>query len=364
MTRYDTIKLTRSENNPVLSPHMVKPSVPDWEVIGAFNAGIAQYKDEVIMLVRVAERPVQDDPNKVKVPVLQIDRESEDENELPFTVITLDRQDPQYDLSDSRVVRYRDGETAYLTSISHLRVARSRDGINFEIDDKPTIMPSGRLEMWGIEDPRITPIDDQYLITYSAASDKGVCVGLLKTTDFATFERMGIILAPTNKDVVIFPERINGRYQMLHRPVPSDFGYPEIWLAESEDLKHWGNHQFVMGVRPDTWENARIGASCIPIRTDEGWLILYHGADEENRYGMNAALLDLEDPTRVIARLDQPFMIPEASYEKDGFFSNVVFACGAIVDGDDIIMYYGAADEHMARATFKLSALLELLRTS
>jgi predicted GH43/DUF377 family glycosyl hydrolase len=360
LNRIASVIITRCESNPIISPHMIQPSIPGWEVIGVFNAGVVRHEEEIIMLLRVAERPMQDDPELVKCPVCRADGEIDATGE-PFEVITLNRQDPRYDLSDARVVRDRNGNTIYLTSISHLRLARSKDGIHFEIDEHPTIMPQGLLETWGIEDPRITKLEDEYLITYSAVSDKGVGVGLIRTPDFRTFKREGIILPPTNKDVVIFPERIGGKYMMLHRPVPSGIGTPDIWLAESEDLKHWGCHRFVIGVRPGSWESARIGAGCVPIRTKEGWLILYHGADEQHRYGMSAALLSLDDPSRVIARLDEPFMLPEAEYERVGFFPNVVFACGAIIDGDDVHMYYGAADEHIARATFRLSELMSLL---
>jgi len=360
LNRNVNVTITRCESNPIISPHMIRPSIPGWEVIGAFNAGVVRHGEEIIMLIRVAERPVQDDPDAVHCPVCHIDGQVAGDDQ-PYTVITLSRNDPDYDLSDSRVVRDRKGNTVYLTSISHLRLARSRDGIQFEIDERPTIMPQGPLESWGIEDPRITALDGEYLITYSAVSDKGVGVGLIRTTDFQLFKREAMILPPTNKDAVIFPERIGGKYLMLHRPVPSGIGSPDIWLAESDDLKYWGNHRFVMGVRHGSWESTRIGAGCVPIRTEEGWLILYHGADEQHRYAMNAALLDLNDPARVIARLREPFMIPEADYEKEGFFSDVVFACGAVVDGDHVHMYYGAADEHLGRVTFQLSQLMNVL---
>ncbi len=362
MNRNMNVSIIRCDSNPIISPHMIRPSIPGWEVIGSFNAGVVQHGEETIMLIRVAERPAQDDPEVVKCPVCRTDASGN--QDMPFSVITLKRSDPNYDYADSRVVRDRQGNTVHLTSISHLRLARSRDGIRFEIDERPTIMPEGPLETWGIEDPRITCLDGEYLITYSAVSDKGVGVGLIRTTDFRSFRRMGLILPPTNKDAVIFPERIGGKVMMLHRPVPSGIGTPDIWLAESDDLKSWGHHRFVMGVRPGSWESARIGAGCVPIRTENGWLILYHGADEQHRYGMNAALLDARDPARVIARLPEPLMIPEAEYEKEGFFSDVVFACGAVVDGDLVHMYYGAADEHMGRVTFQLSQLMNVLITS
>lgn len=354
------VPVQRTAENPLIVPQNVRPSMEGWEVIGAFNAGVCEYEDEVILLLRVAERPVQVHPDQLVVPVLDVRAEFAEEPVMK--TVTLNRHDPELDFSDPRVVKNRAGKTIYLTSISHLRIARSRDGVNFEIADRPSVMPQGRMECWGIEDPRITKLNDQYYITYSAISDKGVSVGLITTKDFQAFHRMGLILAPTNKDVVLFPERINGRYYMLHRPVPDGIGEPEIWLAESEDLQHWGNHRLIMELRPGAWDGARIGAGCVPIRTAEGWLILYHGADKQQRYSMGAALLDLKQPWKVLARAEEPFLTPVAPYEREGFFPDVVFACGAIVKNDDVTMYYGAADDAMASATFSLSDVLRGLR--
>jgi predicted GH43/DUF377 family glycosyl hydrolase len=352
------INMQRSAANPLITPKDIVPSFPNWEVLGAFNAGIIQHRDEIVMLLRVAERPVQDDPNYMLVPVLNLENGSGDPAAIMNTV-KVNRRDERFDFSDPRVIRDQEGNTIYLTSISHLRVARSKDGEQFAVDARPTILPEGELESWGIEDSRITAIDGIYYLTYSAISEKGVCVGMLSTTDFERFTREGIMLAPTNKDVVIFPEKINGLYYMLHRPVPEGIGYPEMWIAQSPDLIHWGRHEFLMGLSET---DARIGAGCVPIKTEIGWLILYHGADIEHRYYMGAALLDIEHPSKVIARLNDAIMIPEADYEVDGFFNSVIFACGAVVEGDVVTMYYGAADDSMGSATFSLSKLMHLLQ--
>lgn len=353
--------MQRCRLNPLITPGDIVPSFPEWEVLGAFNAGVAQINDEIILLLRVAESPRQTDPNHLLVPVLDTDV-CDGGKGTRMKTVKLDRNDPNLDFSDPRVVRDRDGRTLYLTSISHLRVARSRDGERFTIEESPSIMPEGRAECWGIEDPRITFLDNHYYITYSAVSDKGVGVGLLSTRDFVRFQREGLILAPTNKDAVIFPERIEGRYYMLHRPVPEGIGAPEMWLATSSDLKHWGDHQFLMGLRDGLWDDQRIGAGCVPIKTDDGWLVLYHGADGANRYCMGAALLDLRQPGRVIARLKEPVLFPEAPYEISGFFNQVVFACGAVVRDNRITMYYGVCDESMASVTFELQPLINRLK--
>ncbi|MNZ61361.1 Beta-1,4-mannooligosaccharide phosphorylase [compost metagenome] len=272
----------------------------------------------------------------------------------------LSAHDERYDYSDSRFVA-ENGRMVMLTSMSHLRIARSKDGIHFSIEEKPAIFPETELEAWGIEDPRITQIGDKYYITYSAASIRGVGVGLAETSDFVTFKRHGIMLAPENKDVMLFPEIINGKYYTLTRPVPHSFGAPEMWIAESADLVHWGNHRFLMGLRKGSWDGGRMGGGAVPIRTEKGWLALYHGADTKHRYCMGAVLLDLEDPGKVLARSTRPFMEPEAEYEVNGFFGGVVFSCGALLVGDTVRMYYGAADEVMAVADIPLSDIFDTL---
>lgn len=361
MTMLQNIEIERSVNNPLITPKDVKPSFPDWEVLGVFNAGVAEYEGEVILLLRVAECPRQNDPRHVLVPVLDVNGRTS-VSEPAVEIVKVDKDNPNLDFSDPRVIRDREGGTVYLTSISHFRVARSRDGLTFTIDETPSIWPADPLERWGIEDPRITRLGDRYHIAYSAVSERGVAVGRLTTSDFVSFRREGLILAPTNKDVAVFPAAINGKYYMLHRPVPEGIGQPEMWLAESPDLEHWGNHRFLMGLREGKWDSARIGAGCVPIQTEAGWLILYHGADRTHRYCMGAALLDLQDPGRVIARMEEPLIVPESEYETSGFFHSVIFACGAIRRGEQVMMYYGASDDSMACVSFHLPQLLEALK--
>lgn len=377
------IEIRRSPDNPLLVPRDVAPSFPDWEVIGVFNAGVAEYQGEIILLLRVAERPRQSDRNALLVPVLVGEEEEArlaasaerleirrvpggpangvegDAARPAIAIMRLDLGDPTLDFRDPRVVRDRSGKTVCLTSVSRFHVARSRDGVRFTLDPGPGIWPEGEYENWGIEDPRVTPLDGRYWITYSAVSDKGVAVGLMSTADFVEFRREGVVLAPTNKDAVLFPEKIGGSYYMLHRPVPEGIGNPDIWIARSPDLLHWGDHRRLIGVREGRWDEGRIGAGGPPIPTEAGWLMLYHGADRRSRYCMGAALLDPRRPQEVVARLDEPLLEPEADYEMSGFFPEVVFACGAVVRDGEVIMYYGASDDTMACAAFDLSALLE-----
>lgn len=352
------MKIYRYEENPIITPACIEPHREGFEVIGAFNAGITEYNDEILMLLRVAERPVSMDPQVIKAPLINA-------NTKKLEIHELNAEDPRYDFSDPRTIRYA-GEPdsfAYLTSLSYLRLARSKDGRNFKIENDPFVYPSTDLETFGIEDPRITKIEDTYYIYYSAVSPAGVGESLVSTKDWKTVEYHGMIFAPENKDVLIFPERINGKYFALHRPVPKSVGAPEIWIAESDNLLYWGNHKHLIGLREEKWDNGRIGGGAVPIKTDKGWLELYHGASRDNRYCMGAVLLDLDDPTKVIARSEQPILEPEADYEVNGFFGNVVFSCGVIVDGDVVKMYYGVADTSMACAEFSLQEILESLGT-
>src|SRR5574342_3189 len=221
----------RYEENPLITPIDVKPHHDNYEVIGAFNAGITKYNDEIIMLLRVAERPIIEDVNIVKAPIY-----NPQTNELDILEFRSD--DPTYDFSDPRVIRVAGDKEGfkYLTSLSYLRIARSKDGHQFTVDEKPFVYPSNELETFGIEDPRITKIDDTYYIYFSAVSPVGVGESMVSTKDFVTTEHHGMIFAPENKDVLIFPEKINGKYYAIHRPVPKSVGMPEMWIAESTNL--------------------------------------------------------------------------------------------------------------------------------
>jgi len=349
------MRVKRYLENPIITPEMVKPYHEGFEVIGAFNAGVAQYNREILLVLRVAERPISKDPNVVKAPVYVAE-----EGKLHVLDFRLD--DERYDYSDPRVIRDRStGQLAYLTSLSYLRLARSKDGRHFSIDDTPFVYPSNSMESFGIEDPRVTQMGETYYIYFSAVSPMGIGEVLVSTKDFVSITRHGMIFAPENKDVVLFPEKIGGKYFALHRPVPKGVGDPEIWIAESPDLLHWGNHRHLFGLRKGSWDSRRIGGGAVPIKTKQGWLELYHGADQEDRYSMGAVLLDLYDPGKVIARSREPILKPEAAYEVNGFFANVVFSCGALVEGDRIQLYYGAADQSMALAEFSLAEILDSL---
>jgi predicted GH43/DUF377 family glycosyl hydrolase len=349
------VRVERFAENPLIAPADVKPSREDFEVIGTFNAGVTRFRGEVLLLVRVAERPLSDDPNIVRVPVLARARGG-----TKLRILDFHRDDPTVNLTDPRGVGLRTGWL--LTSISHLRLARSRDGRHFTIDEKPTLFPDRLTEAYGIEDPRISQIGDTYYVVYKSVAPNGITQTLATTRDWVTFHKRGLLLGPENMDVAIFPERVNGRYALLHRPVPRMLGGPNIWVAYSPDLEHWGDHHFLMGTTARGWASGRIGAGAVPFKTDRGWVEIYHGATRQDRYCLGAILLDLERPHRMLARTREPILSPEAPYEVQGFVPNVVFACGALVDGDRVTIYYGAADEVIAAADLSLAEIMDAMR--
>ena len=205
----------RVAENPIIVPESVPPSEPNMEVIGAFNPGAARFGEEVVLLLRVAERPIMEDPDYVGVPMLNLNRSN---GSRRLEILPVPKYSPLTDLSDPRTVSYEG--RAYLSSISHLRLARSRDGVHFTIDSEPTLFPETPYEEYGIEDCRITQLEDTFYITYTAVSRYGICVGIASTRDFKVFRRHGLILHHENKNVVLFPRRIDGRYAAMHRTAP------------------------------------------------------------------------------------------------------------------------------------------------
>jgi len=285
-------------------------------------------------------------------------------------VAYIPRDLPGLDLSDPRSIRYRNstgimgvlnnGFTDYLAQMSHLRVARSDDGIDFIVEPRPALMPHVDMEEYGVEDPRATFIDGRWHVTYVSVSRWGITTSLATTTDFREFDRRGIIYLPDHKDVVIFPEKINGQYVALTRPMPQSFSRIfGIWIAFSDDLIKWGGHETVCLPRWERWDELRTGGSAVPIRTKEGWLELYHGVNRHHRYAMGALLLDADDPRKILARSPEPILEPETAYERMGLFNDTIFSCGVVpLDPERVRMYYGAADSVIAAADFSISEIL------
>lgn len=347
--------MLRHEKNPIITPGMLKPTAPELEVMGAFNAGAVAFEDQILLLLRVAER-CKSDPDYTAVPIYRFkDGESE------LEIMRFNKSDPDVRLKDTRGVVHKGID--YLTTLSTIRVARSTDGVNFTVDDKPFLYPCNISEQYGCEDPRVQKIDGTYYINYTAVSWDGWATALCTTEDFRDVSRKGIIFCTPNKDVCLFPEKVRGRYWALHRPNNEGFGKSSIWIASSPNLMDWGGHQCLIRPRDIKWEQMKIGGGASPIKTDRGWLNIYHGKGENSLYSLFTLLLDLEDPTKVIARGEEPFLYPEEDYETAGFFPNVVFSNGIVERPDkELYIYYGACDETTNLVITSVDELLANLR--
>ena len=340
----------RFPQNPLLVPAQVAPSTPGSKVECLLNPGVFRHEGRTCLLVRVAERP-EPTPNEIRVPIMEEGR---------LKILVWAANDPFLNISDPREYKYK-GE-GYLSTLSHLRFFSSDDGIRFAPAEIAPLWGEGALEAFGIEDCRVTRFEDgRFFLTYTAVSSWGYGVGLRETSDWKNYVHRGMIISPSNKDAAIFERKIDGRYVCLHRPSGVIVGGNYIWMAFSDDLNQWGGHRPVARTRPGMWDSARIGAGAAPIYTPHGWLEIYHGADQNSRYCLGALLLNLKEPWKVLARSPAPIMEPLAEYEQKGFFGNVVFTNGHLVDGDEITLYYGASDSVICGAKFSLEAILKSL---
>lgn len=345
--------LTRHFEKLLLGPRDAKPSRDDFEVVGAFNPGVIRAGDEVVMLVRVAERPREARPGYTALPRWDAD-----------AGLTVDWvADDELEPLDPRVVRRKADGLVRLTFTSHLQVVHLGDGRSVREQTGVRFEPQGEMEEFGVEDPRITALDGRYYFTYVAVSRHGAATALASTTDFVNFERHGIIFCSENKDVVLFPERIGGDFVALHRPNPATpFCRPEMWIAHSPDLRHWGKHACLRGGGGE-WETGRVGAGTPPVRVDDGWLEIYHGnrrptkPGEVGAYSTGVLLLDPGDPSRVIRRAVDSIFEPTARFEREGFVPDVVFPTGIVEVPGSYLVYYGAADASSAVVEFRRDEL-------
>ena len=284
---------------------------------------------------------------------------------------------PAHSVFNAGATRLRDGTTLLLCRVedrsgfSHLCAARSKNGRDgWIIDPEPTLPPDPEKypeELWGIEDPRITYVDElgKYVIAYTAFSRGGPGVALATTEDFRTFHRLGLVMQPDDKDAALLPRRINGNFALIHRPM-ADYG-AHVWLSLSPDLQNWGSHKLMLPARRGGWWDAnKVGLSPPLIETPRGWLMLYHGVRQTcsgSLYRLGLALFDLQRPDRLLARGNSWIFGPETDYERVGDVGNVAFPCGYTIDadGDGINLYYGAADSSMALATGSIKQLLAWL---
>ena len=256
----------------------------------------------------------------------------------------------------------------------NLHAGRSADGVAWEIDPEPIVFHAADGRVAEIQDrfehaydPRVTRLEDRFYVTWCNGYH-GPTIGIAWTTDFAAFHQLDNAFLPFNRNGVLFPRRIGGAYAMLSRP--SDNGHTpfgDIFYSESPDLVHWGRHRHVMAPRPWSWDSTKVGAGPTPVETADGWLLVYHGVLTSCNgfvYSMGAALLDLEEPWRVLSRPRDYLLAPRAAYERIGDVPNVLFPCAALVDrdADRLTVYYGGADTVVGMAHATLSELLGFLR--
>ena len=345
--------LERLDANPLLTPEDVSPTGDELEVFCTLNPGAVRVGGEAVLLVRVGERPI---PEDGYVAHAHVDPESG-----RMKIRRIREDDPDLALHDARGYFYRG--RVLLTSISHLRIARSRNGAGFRFDPTPAIFPSTPYESFGCEDARITHLAGRYQIAYTAVSDRGVAVALADTEDFRTFEKRGVIFPPFQKDVCLFPEKVRGLYVCRHRPYQTPFNPASIWTAYSPDLLSWGRHEMTLAPAAGTWESWRVGCGAPPIRTEAGWLEIYHAADTDGRYALGAMLSDLDRPERILSRSRRPVLEPEADYERSGVLAHCVFSSGVVADDDGgLTVYYGAADRIVAAAKTTIEEMIAAAR--
>ena len=284
---------------------------------------------------------------------------------------------PAHTVFNPGATRLADGTTLLLCRVedrrghSHLCAARSKNGVaGWVIDEKPTFCPDPANypeELWGVEDPRITFVEElgKYAVAYTAFSKGGPGVALALTEDFRTFERKGLVMQPDDKDAALLPRRIDGQFALIHRPT-TDLG-AHVWISLSPDLRNWGSHKIMLVARRGAWWDAnKVGLSPPVIETPRGWLMLYHGVRQTASgalYRLGAALFALDRPEHCLLRGDEWIFGPEMPYEREGDVGNVAFPCGYTIDadGDTINLYYGAADTSIALATGSIKGLLAWL---
>lgn len=285
-------------------------------------------------------------------------------DDVPYTVATV---------HNAGIVKHNGKYIMLFRSHLHngrsiIGIAESEDGYNFKVGAEPFLTPSsdtvfGEYEEYGVEDVRISQIDDEFLLTYSAYSRHGVRIGLAKTRDFKTVERISLITQSDLRNVVIFPEKINGLYVRLDRP-HSEISKWSIWISYSPDLVHWGNSKLI--IKPETyhWDEMKIGPGATPIKTDKGWLNIYHGVFETMSgvvYRLGVALHELKDPSIIIGVADEWILQPEDPWEITGYVTNVVFTCGAVAEDDGSVkIYWGGADSVMCVGTAHINDLVDM----
>lgn len=297
----------------------------------------------------------------INKPVLTPDKSHQWEQEAVFNAATVYENGLihlLYRASDNKFYCGKDKPDPDKKFVSSIGYAVSTDGLEFNRMIKPIFKGDVIQEDWGVEDPRITKLEDTYYMLYTGFGGRNwddIRICLATSKNLIEWKRQGIVLDEKNKDAALFPEKINGKYVLLHRREP------DIWLAYSDDLKNWYDHQVIMSLRVSSWEEKKIGIAGVPIKTKKGWLLIYHGVDNKHVYRLGLAILDINDPAKIIYRQEEPILEPELEWEKEGLVPNVVFSCGAVELEDNIYVYYGGADTVIGVASFAKEDIYNIL---
>lgn len=361
----------RVVGKPLLEPSDVAPTDPRLEVIGVFNPAVWLNRNKRILVVRVDERP--------KLPRFARTTRDGRQNH-PVAKLTLNNERSQLDIVDVEVegeyVRDSQGVIPHrppiepgpagpplLSHISHLRLAHSV-GRGWKVNPAPLLYPRDEFSAFGCEDPRVTTIDGQNYLTYSAISRFGSTAWMATIDPDGTVGSRRMLLGPDHKHSVLFPQKINCLYWLLTRPlvrswIPAD----GIWVYRSRRLMYWGQPRPVLMPRSEKWDARRVGPGGTPLRIQEGWLLFYYGVDPSDSYHVGAALLKYSEPSKVLARTDHPVLSPTLAWEREGRRADTVFCCGAELDHRKslIRLYYGAADRYVGVAEISLSTIRSAL---
>ncbi|MCK9524984.1 MAG: glycosidase [Limnochordia bacterium] len=300
------LKLQRLSPSPIM-----EPTERPWESGAVFNCGVTMHKEKVCMVYRASDRDF----------------------------ASLAHSEPR----------------ATEKFISSFGYAQSDDAIHFVRDPDPIFTGIGDQEAWGVEDPRLSKLDDTFYMLYTAFGGRSWDdhrIAMASSQDLRTWKRHGIVLDESNKDAALLETKINGKYMLFHRRLP------HIWCAFSDNLKEWHDHQIIMETIPNGWEENKIGLAGQPIATHQGYLMLYHAVDDQKTYRLGAALLDGENPTKVVRRLPEPIFGPELAWEKAGHVPNVVFSCGQVIKDDFLYVYYGGADRVIGVAGIEMDKII------
>lgn len=372
---------------PDITRHFTTPSITSNNLIGSrstrgvqhyvLNPGAFKFKGKTCLLLQVTEELRESSLQGIHTLVNGINRE----NKIDIQVYSLTESDGLSKTSP-RVLYHENTKAMQLIAQSHpssaynnentepqasdldylpIRMAYSDNGTEFQISEHSHICGIREMEEFGIEDCRVTEIDETYYLTYTAISRYGAGVIMVSTHDWREFTSPIMILPPDDRDCALFPRKTNGLYYALHHPtMENDMN---IWIGESDNLTQWGNHKCLLATRPQMWDSKRISASGSPYPTSKGWLVIYQGVDNDSRYRLGAALLDSDNPTKVLARSQNPLMEPEMKHELAGFYKNIVFINDSLIGNEslEVTVFYGTPNQDTHRVHIPLEDIFTSL---